>query len=143
MYVKNINLIKKEDFIMKRKILIPAAFYGLNEEMRQQTQQIVEDAFKKEGIHAEFAGVALDEQQAMRVLPLSSSNPIYDHELKALVGCPSCVVTLEGDAVKDLDKYLPLGKSNREQRNFISKSEDLNRFFGNTLGAHFWDAQNL
>lgn len=128
---------------MKRKILIPAAFYGLNEEMRQKTQQIVKDAFEKEGIRTEFSSIELDEKQAMQVLPLATSNPIYEHEIKSLLGRPSCVVTLDGDAVQNLDSYLPLGKSHREQRNFISSSETLNKFFGNSLGARFWDAQKL
>ena len=128
---------------MKRKILIPAAFYGLNEEMRQQTEKIVKNAFEKEGIHVEFSSVELNEQQARQVLPLATSNPIYDKELSDLVGRPSCVVTLDGDAVQDLDRYLPIGRTNREQRSFISASEDLNKFYGNTLGARFWNAQKL
>ena len=128
---------------MKRKILIPAAFYGLNEEMRQQTRQIVKDAFEKEGIRTEFLSIELDEEQAKQVLPLATSNPIYEHEIKSLLGRPSCVVTLDGAAVQDLGRYLPIGRTNREQRSFISASEDLNKSFGNSLGARFWDAQKL
>lgn len=137
----------------QRKILMPTAYFGLDDETRDLNERTVTKAFSDAGLDVTCQRIDLSKEQAELVMRLPKNNPIYQHELDDLAGSGriSCLVTLTPQRGKRVDvdevlrKCLPLHLDKFERREFFSKSPGLVDMYGgaDSLYARFLPADKL
>lgn len=129
-----------------RKLVMPTAFYGLDEKTQKVNENVVIEAFTAAGLQVNCEPIDLTREQAEQIIPLQRNNPMWEHEVADLAakGRISCLITLSGSNVDQVVKaFLPLGLNKFEKREFISASPTLVRNYGNSLSARIIDAEKL
>ena len=121
---------------MKERInvIIPPAFYGRGRGRNEEDVVAVRAAFKMEGYEIiSGQNQNLSERRAKKLVSCSPQSPAYNSELRDLLTGQAYVLTLEKEgAVNDIHQLLP-PRSAKESREFLSRSDELNRIYGSAL----------